>query len=112
MNKKMKILKKAIKRNMKDIEYKKSCSKLKKKFLIEQKTVIFNNGGFHPLWVAYSQPMVGEISENGYLEEATESFLPLDVNKAIERILEAKKYSKVVVSCYNYKTNQMSWFTI
>lgn len=107
----MKILKKKIKRNMKDIDFKRSARMLKLIFLKEQKTAIFDNG-FHPLWAAYSQPMVGEIGENGYLEEATESFLPLDVNKAIERILEAKKYSKVVVSCYNYKINQMSWFTI
>ena len=112
MNKKMRTLKKVIKRNMKDIEYKKSCSKLKKKFLIEQKTVVFDNGSFHPLWATYSQPIVGEIDENGYLDEATESFLPLNINKAIERILEARRYSKVVVSCYNYKTNQMSWFTV
>lgn len=112
MNKKMRILKKAIKRNMKDIEYKKSCYQLKKKFLIEQKAVIFDNGCFHPLWAVYSQPMVGEIDENGYLEEGTESFLPLNVCKATKRIIEARRGAKVVVSCYNYKTNQMSWFTI
>ena len=80
MNKKLKKLKKGIKREMRDIDYKRSSNSLKNKFLGEQRTAIFHNG-FHPLWTEYSQPMVGEV-ENDFLVEDTEIFLPLDVKKA------------------------------
>ena len=110
MNKKMKKLKKEIKRNMRDIAFKKSCKDLKEEFLLKEKTAIFNKG-FNSLWVEYPQPEMGEI-ENGYVVDNTNTFLPLSVEKATKRIIELRKHSKVAVSCYNFREKEESWFTI
>ena len=94
MNKKLKRLKKKIKRELKDIGYKKSCEVLKEVFLKENKTAIYNDGFFHPSWTKYSHPEVAEL-ENGYIVDGTEIFLPLCVKKATKKIIEWKKISKL-----------------
>ena len=111
MNKKLKRLKKEIKRGLKDIGFKKSCKDLKKKFLKKEKTAICNGGFFHPSWESFPQPEICEL-QNGYVVDGTDCFLPLSINKAIEKIIKQKKYSKVVVSCYNFKKKEESWFTV
>ena len=110
MNKNLKKLKKEIKRGLKDIGFKKSCKDLKEEFLLKEKTAIFNKG-FNSFWVEHNQPEISEL-ENGYIVDGTETFLPLCIKKATKRIIEARKYSKVVVSCYNFKRKEESWFTI
>jgi len=111
MNKKLKRLKKEVKRNLREIGFKKSCKNLKKKFLKDKKTAIFNNGFFHPSWEVFPQPAISEL-ENGYIVDGTEAFLPLSINRATKEIIRWKRYSKVVVSCYNFSKKEESWFTI
>ena len=106
MNKNLKKLKKQIKRNLKGIGFKRSCRNLKEDFLRKHKTAIFNNS-FHPSWEVFPQPEISEL-ENGYIVDGTETFLPLCIKKATKRIIEARKYSKVVVSCYNCKRKEES----
>ena len=110
MNKNLKKLKKQIKRNLKGIGFKRSCRNLKEDFLRKHKTAIFNNS-FHPSWEVFPQPEICEL-ENSHIVDGTETFLPLCIKKATKRIIEARKYSKVVVSCYNFKRKEESWFTI
>jgi hypothetical protein len=84
MNKKNRILKKRIKRGLKDIGYKKSCKNLKESFLKENKTAIYNGGFFHPSWEVFPQPSISEL-ENGYIVDGTETFLPLCVKKQLKK---------------------------
>ena len=110
MNKNLKKLKKQIKRKLKEIGFKRSCRNLKEDFLRKHKTAIFNNS-FHPSWEVFPQPEICEL-ENNYIVDGTNCFLPLSINKATEKIIKQKKYSKVVVSCYDFKRKEESWFTI
>ena len=119
MNKKMKKLKKDIKRNLRDIGFKKSCKELKNNFLTTFKTAIFdssyfneeNPSNFHPVWGSLQQPLIEEI-EDGYVLENSGCFLPLNTIRATNTILYWKKFSKVLVSCYNFKHMELNWTTI
>ena len=115
MNKKIRKMKKDIKRNLREIGFKKSCKRLKQNFLQVFKTAIYDSsyGGsnFHPMWENLQQPLLEEV-EDGYIVENSGGFLPLDISKATQRILNWKGYSKVLVSCYNFQDMELNWTTI
>ena len=119
MNKKMKKLKKDAKRNLRDIGFKKSCKDLKNNFYQEFKTAIFdssyfseeNTSNFHPCWRVLQQPLIEEI-EGGNIVENSGCFLPLNIYKATNTILYWKKFSKVLISCYNFQDMELNWVTI
>mgnify|MGYP001492238188 CR=1 FL=1 len=111
MNKKLRKTKKDIKRNLRDIGFKKSCKMIKKAFYTNEKTAIFTNC-FHPEWNNYPQPAIEEL-ENGYILDNTERYLSLNISKATNTIVGYKlsRY-KVLVSCHNFKDNELNWFVI
>ena len=110
MNKKLKRLKKEIKRNLKEIGFKRSCRNLKEDFLRKNKTEILIILSTLPGKV-FPRSEICEL-ENSRIVGDTNCFLPLSIEKATKKIIEWKKYSKVVVSCYNSKKKEESWFTI
>ena len=113
MNKKMKKLKKDIKRNLRDIGFKKSCKTLKTNFLTVFKTAIIDSSYYLESGsnLNLRQPLIEEV-ENGYVLENSGSFLPLNISKATEYILWCKKYTKVLVSCYNFQDMELNWTTM
>ena len=118
MNKKLRKIKKDVKRNLRDIGFKKSCKELKNNFLTTFKTAIYDNSyhmesgsNFHAAWEKLQQPLIEEI-EDGYVVENSGCFLPLNVSKATEYILWHLKYSKALVSCYNFQYMELNWTTI
>ena len=119
MNKKTRNLKKDVKRNLRDIGFKKSCKTLKNNFLTTFKTAICdssycnyeNSSNFHPAWRVLQQPLIEEI-EDGNIVENSGCFLPLNISKATNTILYWKKFNKVLISCYNFQYMELNWTTI
>lgn len=117
MNKKTRKIKKDIKRNLRDIGFKKSCKELKNNFLTTFKTAICDSSyfteenptNFHPVWRTLQQPIV---VEDGNIVENSGCFLPLNISKATTKILWYKKFNKVLISCYNFQYMELNWITI
>ena len=118
MNKKTRKMKKDVKRSLRDIGFKKSCKTLKSNFLSVYKTAIYDSSyhlksgsNSHIAWENLQQPLIEEV-ENGYVLENSGCFLPLNISKATEYILWCKKYTKVLVSCYNFQDMELNWTTM
>ena len=116
MNKKMKKMKKQIKRKLNSIEFKRSCKNLKKQFLQEFKTAIYDSSyftdenptNFHHGWGGYKHPTITTISE--CWGENTQ-LAPLSINKLSKQIayyFTKSREEGYIIECYHEKYGN-SW---
>jgi hypothetical protein len=119
MNKKIRKMKKDIKRRLNSIEFKRSCKNLKKQFMQEFRTAIYdssyfnedeNTTNFHPEWGGYKHPTITTVSD---CWGETSQLATLNINKLSSQIayyMSKNTYNEeyYIVECYHEKYGN-SW---
>ena len=111
MNKKERKERKNIKRQLRNIGYKRNSKKLKKEILMNNREILLPNNEYHPNWRLYNFPTISDLDLNGDVEEGTTQKISINITYASETIYRCKNSRcSMMISCYDFQKKKPNAF--